>query len=977
VRTQNCRYLAPIQTEKQRMIKKSIYLYLFLLPSFTGYAQHALLWADSVLQTMSVEEKIGQLFMIPTNTTSTEIEAALSKIKNQKVGGIIITGGKYNNVRNTVQSLVSVSQVPLLVSLSKAWRAGDMLDSSFITPEPLLLGALRNDTLVYQTGLLTAMQLKSMGVNMHFTPTLLLPIKQTGDTLYNFWGQHRKTVIRKTASYVAGLHHFGVLACAQQQPAVQSTAYHKRQSAVEYTKYDTTDLLTYDTLLLNKLDALLPTSIEFSESLERKSLMRKLKLLPPPIESLLTDTNLPNDGYKGLRFADMSAIKQSSKKLRAGDIELAAFIAGNHMLLNSNNITQAIRKIKAKVKREERYAMQLDKNVQKILTAKYFTIQQSIRHKAIADTIRSLQAHLLMHEVYAQAITVVNNSDATLPITTLDTRSIASLSVGVLQPNEFSNTLNKYTRVDAYAIPLLKDTTSVARQLKKYSTVIVGLFPFSGEWQHDLLPFLKNLARNTEVIIVQFSTPDRLAGFEKFPTLIEAYTATDQMPEIVAQTIFGALPAHGVLPIQAGEIHAGMGVETNALPRLGFALPEAVGMNSNTLEKIKYIAYEAINAGATPGCQIVVARKGKIIYQKSFGWLTYENKVAVNNETIYDLASITKVSATLQTTAFLHEKGMIDINKKMSVYLPELKGTNKEDFIIKDILTHQAGLWPFLPFWAQTMKDSVHLPTFYASAQSDNFPFAVADNLYAAQSMKDSLWQWIIHSKVREKPPRTPYDYRYSDMGFYMLQHLAERLLNQPIEDFLSQNLYEPLGASSLGYLPLQRFQSRNIAPTEKDKLFRKSLLTGYVHDQGAAMQGGVAGHAGLFGNALDLAKLGQLWLNNGSYGGLQYFKPETIKFFIPKQYEGSRRGLGWDKRDFGNESVNPTSKYASAATFGHTGFTGTCIWVDPEHDLVYIFLSNRVHPDMNNNKLLSMSIRPRIHDVVYESIFEYSKQMN
>jgi beta-N-acetylhexosaminidase len=239
--------------------------------------------------------------------------------------------------------------------------------------------------------------------------------------------------------------------------------------------------------------------------------------------------------------------------------------------------------------------------------------------------------------------------------------------------------------------------------------------------------------------------------------------------------------------------------------------------------------------------------------------------------------------------------------------------------------------------------------------------------------MKDSLWSWIIKAKIREKPARTPFDYRYSDMGFYILQHLAEKILNQPIEDFLSQNLYEPLGAYTTGYLPLLHFPYRQIAPTENDRLFRRALLIGTVHDQGAAMQGGIAGHAGLFTNANDLAKLGQMLLQQGNYGGIQYYKPETVGLFTQKQFENSRRGLGWDKPTPG-EWNGPTSIYASPKTFGHTGFTGTCIWVDPEFDLVYIFLSNRVHPDMTNNKLLNANIRSRIQDVIYQSIFEYCK---
>ena len=380
---------------------------------------------------------------------------------------------------------------------------------------------------------------------------------------------------------------------------------------------------------------------------------------------------------------------------------------------------------------------------------------------------------------------------------------------------------------------------------------------------------------------------------------------------------------------------------------------------------------ESIDIHATPGCQVLIAKDGKVVFEHSEGWFTYEKKNPVTDETIYDLASITKVTATLQTIMFIQEKGLIDVNKKISFYLPELKTSNKKDFIIKDILTHQAGLWPFLPFWSQTVTDSSLRKEYYSTIQNEDYPFPVADDLYASKSMKDSLWNWIIHAKVREKPTRTVFDYRYSDMGFYILQHLAEKILNQPMEEFLEQNIYEPIGAYTLGYLPRKKFPASQIAPTEDDKLFRKKLLTGYVHDQGAAMHGGIAGHAGLFSTANDLAKLGQMWLQKGAYGGHYYFKPETLALFTSKQYENSRRGLGWDK-PVPSDPVGPTSIYASSKTFGHTGFTGTCIWVDPEFNLVYVFLSNRVYPDMNNNKILNANIRPRIQDVIYQSIFNH-----
>jgi CubicO group peptidase (beta-lactamase class C family) len=369
---------------------------------------------------------------------------------------------------------------------------------------------------------------------------------------------------------------------------------------------------------------------------------------------------------------------------------------------------------------------------------------------------------------------------------------------------------------------------------------------------------------------------------------------------------------------------------------------------------------------------VLVARKGKVVYEESFGHFTYEKQNAVSDNTIYDLASVTKVAATLQAVMFIYEKGLIDVNKKASAYLPELKTSNKKDYTLKDILTHQAGLWPFLPFWAQTVKDSVFLPAFYNDTLSAQYPYIVSNKLYGHKSIRDSLWSWIVEAKVREKPARTPYDYRYSDMGFYILQRLSEKILNQPLDDFLGQNLYEPLGASTTGYLPLLKFPMNQIAPTENDRIFRKSLLIGMVHDQGAAMMGGVAGHAGLFSSANDLAKLGQMLLQEGEYGGTRYFKRETVRLFAGKQFASSHRALGWNRGVGGWDGS--TSVYASPKMYGHTGFTGTCIWIDPEFDLVYIFLSNRVHPDMTNNKLLNANIRSRIQDVVYQSIFEYCK---
>jgi beta-N-acetylhexosaminidase len=682
------------------------------------------------------------------------------------------------------------------------------------------------------------------------------------------------------------------------------------------------------------------------------------------------------DSIADLRVGDVQQI-HVNLKAKKGDEEYQAFVDGNDFLIDSKNTDAAIKIISKAIKKDKVLAGQLDRSVKKILSLKYdagLAIKKKIATNDLFSRRYSLEAQLLKQQLAEGAITVAKNGAELVPIQKLDDRNFASVSVGEEGNNEFTFFLSKYVGFQHFAVKSESDTSELLPRLNDKDVIIIALFPAADSWAKNISRQINKLAKTHQVIVCSFGNPFELRYFQNISTLVASYSDQNGFPKATAEILFGGIEAQGKLPMKiSSALPEGIGIRVNRLSRLSYSSPESAGLDSQTLQKIESIANEAITTGATPGCHILVAKDGKVVYEKSFGWLTYEKRIPVSDETIYDLASVTKVSATLQAVMFLQEKGLIDINKKASVYLPELKKSNKEDFIIKDIITHQAGLWPYLPFWLETVKDSTVFKKYYSRTVKEDYPFPVAENLFASKSMKDSLWNWIIKAKVRDKPSRSVFDYRYSDMGFYIMQHLNEKLLGQPQEDFLQSKIYKPLGATTLGYLPLRKFSPNQIAPTEKDTLFRKSLLIGYVHDQGAAMHGGIAGHAGLFSNANDLAKLGQMWLNKGSYGGIQFFKPETIELFTTKQYEDSRRGLGWDKPLLSDAS-SPTSMYASTKTFGHTGFTGTCIWVDPEFNLVYIFLSNRVHPDMNNTKILNANIRPRIQEVVYQSIFNYCK---
>ncbi len=834
------------------------WIIFFALSSQSSFAQDEkkFHWVDSVFQSLSKEERIGQLFLVEASSYNSkdQIQNLTNQVKANKIGGLIIKHSGPIGYAKMVNLLQAQAKTPLLVGASVSNDLNQTFDSAMIFFDKNFLRAVDNDKL-----------LKKLDQELSY----------------------QKTII--------GIHY------------------------------------------------------NFSPE---------------------------TDSIGGLKVGDVRKIPTNAKT-KKGDEETQTFAKGIDFLIAPKNIDAAIKTISKATKKNKVLAEQLDRSVKKILSVKYdagLATKKFINTDNLFYKLHSMEARLLKQQLAEAAITVAQNSSGFIPIQKLDDRNFASISMGKESSNEFTFFLSKYVGFQHLSMKSEIDTSKVLPQLKDKDVIIIALFPAANSWAENVANQINELAKTHQIIICSFGNPVVLNYFENIPTLVASYSDEPGFPKATAEIIFGGIKAQGKLPVKISDsFPEGKSFRTNYLNRFSFSMPEAAGMDSRTLEKIETIANEAIAIGATPGCHVLVAKDGKIVYEKSFGWLTYEKKIPVTDETIYDLASVTKVSATLQGVMYLQENGLIDINKKASVYLPELQKTNKEDFIIKDIITHQAGLWPYLPFWSETVKDSTAYKRYYNRTISEKHPFPVAENLFATKSMKDSLWHWIIKAKVRDKPTRSVFDYRYSDMGFYIMQHLNEKLLGQPQEDFLQSKIYKPLGATTLGYLPLRKFPANQVAPTENDTLFRKSLLVGYVHDQGAAMHGGIAGHAGLFSNANDLAKLGQMWLNKGSYGGIQFFKPETIELFTAKQYEDSRRGLGWDKPIL-NDANSPTSMYASAKTFGHTGFTGTCIWVDPEFNLVYVFLSNRVHPDMNNTKLLSANIRPRIQEVIYQSIFDYCK---
>ncbi len=959
------------------MFKKVFVLSCLIFLTYISEAQtvrHA--WIDSVFNQLDPGAKVGQLFMIrvPDQVTSQDIHEIENRIKSHEIGGLIFGNIAPLRQVSLVNHFQSLADVPLLIAQDSDPAVA--LDSTVVFPSQFMLGAIDNDTLLYRLGEMMARQYKLLGVSLTFKEGI-----PTGVASSEWKGKKSSMDSNAGASLaiMRGLQDNGIICCERYYPLKPLPLIEGPNNMPRLAMTnDSVQSVPLAALFANGLKGIAPETTSLSHYGDRP-VFKKIEFSTAALTALYSgDWMRKKLDFHGLTFIDISKVGSADSD-REGEAELFAFQTGNDILMNPLNLNAAARRIKKVVKRDASYERQLDNSVRKILEAKFdagLWRPAQLSSDNLDRKLNSPEVRVIAKKLFEAAVTVARNADNTLPLRILENRNFAYVDTSPGEENPvFYKGLRNYVPAEYIIFDAESKTERLTQSLSAADVIIVGVFPGT---RLETIERISRIAaaspKTPELVFCDFGNQEFLSVAHQYTAVVTAYSNVGESLSAVPQVLFGALPGRGKLPASFSDhLSAGTGVKTPALRRLAYSLPEDVRMSSAILTQIDSIAQEAINMGATPGCQVLVARNGKVIYEKNFGHYTYDRTKPVTSESIYDLASITKVAATLQTAMFMHEKGIIDLNRKVSYYLPELKKTNKKDITFLDMLTHQSGLIPFLPMYPETMKDTVYLPQYYSRTKSEKYPLQIGANLYGSLALRDSIWSWVIKSKMNDRPARTPYTYRYSDFGFLILQRVAEKMLNQPLDEFVQQNIYEPLGAGTLGFNPLNRFSGNEIAPTENDRIYRRGPVAGTVHDERAAMMGGVAGHAGLFGNAADLAKLGQMWLQEGYYGGTRFFRPETIRHFTSQTYLSSRRGIGWDK-PVQSDTNGPTSVYASPSTFGHTGFTGTCVWVDPEFDLVYVFLSNRVYPD-RNSKLISANIRSRIQDVIYKSIFGYVGQ--
>lgn len=935
-------------------------------------------WVDSIYDQMDLRKRVGQLFMvraISNNNKSNEVNVA-NLINTYHIGGIIYSSGgpvKQATLNNRYQA---ISNVPLLIGMDAEWGLSMRLDSTYAFPYNMTLGAITDNRLVEQMGRQLGEHCKRIGVHFNFAPDVDINTNPKNPIIGNrSFGEDRDNVTAKGLAFMRGMQDAGVLANAKHFPGHGDTETdsHKTLPTINFNekRLDSIELYPYKKLINEGLSSVMVAHLNVP-SLEPKS------GTPSSLSKhIITDILKDRLQFEGLIFTDALEMKGVSNYSKPGDIDLAAFLAGNDVLLISENVPIAISKIVAAYEANQISEERLAYSVKKILKAKYkvgLNEFKPIETEHLVEDLNRIKDDLLYGKLMENAITVVRNQKQILPLRNLETKRIAYVEMGdAIDNSAYLDELRKYTKVHQIKADRLDQMIT---KLQNYNTVIVGFHksnvnPWkSYEFSVKELNWLYEIARTNTVILDVFARPYALIdlhSIENIEGIVVSYQNSDISMRKSAQLIFGAIPAKGTLPVSTGEhFKVGDGYRYQDINSLSYGIPESVGMSSKKLQSLDSMAKITIDRKAAPGLQILVARKGKVIYNKAFGKHTYEGNEKVDLNDMYDVASLTKILATLPLLMELEEKGVVSMDTKLSDILPEYEKSNKKNVTLKQMLSHYARLKPWIPFYAATLTNKRPDPNYYRKEPSPQFNVKVANQLFLRSDYPDT-----IQKIIKDTDLLPSLHYRYSDFPYFILKKYIENHYDKGLDELVQEHFYHSLGANHTTYNPSALFSNSQLVPSEIDDYYRYQTIQGYVHDMGAAMQNGVGGHAGIFSNANDVAKIMQMYLQEGYYGGKRYFKPETIIKFNTCYYckNGVRRGVGFDKPQLG--SKGPTCGCVSLASFGHSGFTGTYAWADPEEEIVYVFLSNRTYPNAGKNTLLKEGIRTEIQRLVYEAIIE------
>ncbi|HLW30154.1 MAG TPA: glycoside hydrolase family 3 N-terminal domain-containing protein [Brumimicrobium sp.] len=926
-------------------------------------------WALEKLETLTLEEKIAQSFMVEVTPRKGEAHLKVidSLVRVHKVGGIITFQGTTEETKSAINRLQDQSTLPLLVGIDGEWGSSMRISDQERFPFQLTMGAanqLESTNLIAQA---MGAEMNDLGIHLNFSPVVDVNTNPQNPVIgFRSFGEDPLLVARHASEMIKGMQDFNVLTCMKHFPGHGDTDVdsHIDLPTVNKSKTEMSriDWLPYRQGRLAGASAIMMGHLNVP-ALDATG-------LPSSLSSRTIKTILRGElKFEGLVISDALNMQALTKRYGDVDIVKRAYLAGNDILLYPSKVKESIEVIRLAVEKGEISLEEVDEKAMRILRAKFYAIVHPNDKK---PKLSSEKIEFAKLNIYEKALTVIKNNSV-IPVKDASGRNFI-LNIGG-DGSAFNKAASLYIQADTANAKTAKDAWAIHKfAFKNYDNIYINLiapsvlprndFSYPDGWR-ELLP---QLPEESNVYVSIFGNPyavkDRLP-FENADAVILAFQNTESGQNRAAQLIFGGFQASSVLPITlSADYQQGFGIKTPPASRLKFTVPMELGVSDSAFRRIDSIAMNGIKEKAFPGCQVVVAKDGKVIYQRAFGYQTYDNEIAVDNKTIYDLASITKILASTAGLMYLQDHKEFSLDSTIGDYLGELtRGTAYGNLKMRDVMTHQAGLIPWVPFYTQTLVNGRPDTSLYSTAPFANMTSIVANDLFIRNDYEDDIFKVILSKPLKAKT------YKYSDLGYFFTKRIIEKTSEMSLDKFVSEQFYAPMGLTTLGYHPLDRFELSQIAPTEKDTYYRHQLVHGHVHDMGAAMTNGVGGHAGLFSNAADLAGFMQMLLNGGNYGGKQYLSPEVIAEYTACQFcPRNRRGAGFDKPVVSGTG-GPTAEAVSKASFGHSGFTGTLAWSDPKDNINYVFLSNRVYPNAENWKIVKMDIRTEIQRVIYEAL--------
>ena len=935
--------------------------------------------------TLSPDERIAQLmivrlssFNVSRKETIFHDSVVLDLVKKYNIGGICLFQGGPAKQAMLMNNIQANAKTPILVSMDAEWGVGmRILDSVMPLPKQMMLGAVRDAALIKQYGSVVARQLQRLGVHVNYAPVADVNNNPDNPVINDrSFGEDKHKVAAYAIQYMRGLQDNNIMACAKHFPGHGDVSVdsHLDLPVVEKSRQqlDTLELAPFKKLFKAQIGSAMIAHL-YMPAIDSAA------NAPTSLSSKAIKGLLRNElNYDGLVFTDALEMQGVKKFFEAGEISVQAIIAGNDMLCLPENVPLAIQKINEAITSGRLLRTEVDERCRKVLIAKHRYLVAN-RKTIVVENIQSdlnREIPLMRRLIAENAITLLSNQDSALFPLTGDTLSTAYVSIGTITENNIARRMRQEVNARVYQFDYRKKNDDSVRMLLdsivlNHRRIVIGIHGFARQPANNFgisaqaVNFVNELQRRARCMTLVFGNAYAAKNWCSARNLAVCYEDDSIVQDVAFELINGKGEFQGALPVSVcDEYRFGYGL-TLVKRELKSANPVHAGFHTSITAAIDSIAVDAINRKATPGCVVLVAKDGVIVHEKAYGHFTYEKLQPVQTTTAYDLASLTKILSTTIALMKLVDEQKISLKDSISKFLPWLAGSNKASLTLESLLLHEAGLEASLPFYKRTLdRNSRPLPPYYRTEFSDSFSIEVAENLFLQTNFKEAMQQMIISSALR------PGKYVYSDLDFILLGQVAEAVTGKSLDEYTRQNFYQPMGLTSVVFNPVNHVPANGIAPTVDEQGFRQQLLQGYVHDQAAALMGGVSGHAGLFGNAADVAALMQMLLNGGKYLGKEYLKKETVDLFTAYHSPMSRRGYGFDKPEF--DSAQKKDPYptlsASPKSFGHTGFTGTSAWADPQTNLIYIFLSNRIHP-VENKRLLNMNVRPKIHEEIYRSL--------